>query len=66
MADGRVKWFNEKKGYGFIESDGLEDLFVHYSSIEDTGFRSLSEGEAVTFEIEEGQKGPQAVKVRRK
>jgi CspA family cold shock protein len=66
MADGRVKWFNEKKGYGFIESDGLEDLFVHYSSIEDTGFRSLSEGEAVSFEIEEGQKGPQAVKVRRK
>jgi len=66
MADGRVKWFNEKKGYGFIECDGHEDLFVHYSAIEDTGFRSLSEGEAVTFEIEEGQKGPQAVKVKRK
>jgi len=66
MAEGRVKWFNDKKGYGFIESDGQEDLFVHFSAIEDTGFRSLSEGEAVSFEIEEGQKGPQAVKVRRK
>jgi CspA family cold shock protein len=65
MADGRVKWFNEKKGYGFIETDSQGDVFVHYSAIEGAGFRSLNEGEAVSFEVEEGTKGPQAVKVKR-
>jgi len=65
MADGRVKWFNEKKGYGFIETDSQGDVFVHYSAIEGAGFRSLNEGEAVSFEVEQGTKGPQAVKVKR-
>ena len=65
MADGRVKWFNEKKGYGFIETESQGDVFVHYSAIEGAGFRSLNEGEAVTFEVEQGTKGPQAVKVKR-
>lgn len=65
MAEGRVKWFNEKKGYGFIETDGQGDVFVHYSAIEGSGFRSLNEGETVNFEVEQGSKGPQAVKVRR-
>lgn len=65
MAEGRVKWFNEKKGYGFIETDGQGDVFVHYSAIEGAGFRSLNEGEQVRFEVEQGSKGPQAVKVQR-
>lgn len=65
MAEGRVKWFNEKKGYGFIETDSQGDVFVHYSAIEGAGFRSLNEGEAVNFEVEQGTKGPQAVKVQR-
>lgn len=66
MAEGRVKWFNDKKGYGFIESDEHGDVFVHYSAIDGSGFRSLSEGDAVTFEVEDGNKGLQAVKVRAK
>ena len=65
MAEGRVKWFNEKKGYGFIQSDGGKDVFVHYSSIEGVGFKSLSEGERVSFDVEQGTKGPQAVKVKK-
>ncbi|ABK16266.1 cold-shock protein [Syntrophobacter fumaroxidans] len=65
MAEGRVKWFNEKKGYGFIETDGQGDVFVHYSAIEGAGFRSLNEGEQVRFEVEQGSKGPQAVRVQR-
>ena len=65
MSEGRVKWFNEKKGYGFIETDGQGDVFVHYSAIEGTGFRSLKEGERVDFEVEQTGKGPQAVKVKR-
>ncbi len=65
MAEGRVKWFNEKKGYGFIETDDQGDVFVHYSAIEGSGFRSLNEGEQVRFEIEQGAKGPQAVRVQR-
>jgi CspA family cold shock protein len=65
MAEGRVKWFNESKGYGFIEKDGGNDVFVHYSAIEGSGFKSLSEGERVSFEEERGAKGPQATKVRK-
>jgi cold shock protein len=65
MAQGRVKWFNEKKGYGFIEADGEGDVFVHYSAIEGSGFRSLSDGEQVSFEVEQSSKGPQAVNVKK-
>ncbi len=63
MANGTVKWFNDAKGYGFIESDTGEDIFVHHNDIQTDGFRSLAEGEAVTFEIEQGQKGPKATNV---
>jgi len=63
MANGVVKWFNEKKGYGFIEQEGGPDVFVHHSGINSEGFRSLKEGDQVTFEIEQGQKGPAAINV---
>ena len=63
MASGRVKWFNESKGYGFITPDDGEDLFVHYSEIQGNGFRTLYEGQEVTFEITQGQKGLQAANV---
>lgn len=65
MAEGRVKWFNEKKGYGFIETDSQGDVFVHYSAIDGAGFRTLTEGELVSFDVEQGSKGPQAVKVQK-
>jgi len=65
MAKGRVKWFNDKKGYGFIETDDGKDVFVHHTSIEGVGFKSLSEGQSVSFEVEQGAKGPQAVKVKK-
>lgn len=65
MATGHVKWFNDNKGYGFIEQDGGgKDIFVHYSSIQANGFKSLAEGQTVEFEITEGQRGPQAANVR--
>jgi cold shock protein len=60
---GRVKWFNDAKGYGFIEQEGGRDIFVHYTAIEGEGFKSLTEGQKVEFEIIEGAKGPQATKV---
>jgi CspA family cold shock protein len=64
MANGTVKWFNDRKGYGFIEQeDGLDDVFVHHSGISGDGFKSLREGARVTFDIEQGQKGPTAVNV---
>ncbi len=64
MATGTVKWFDEKKGYGFITEDGGKDVFVHYSAIVGNGFRKLAEGEKVTFEVKEGAKGPQADQVQ--
>ncbi len=63
MANGIVKWFNERKGYGFIEQDEGPDVFVHHSGINATGFKSLNEGEQVRFDIEQGQKGSKAVNV---
>jgi len=62
---GTVKWFNGQKGYGFITRDNGGDVFVHYSAIEGSGFRSLEEGDRVEFSVEEGQKGPAAANVRR-
>ncbi|HDP26273.1 MAG TPA: cold-shock protein [Deltaproteobacteria bacterium] len=63
MANGTVKWFNRDKGYGFITVDNGSDVFVHHSSINESGFRSLEEGERVSFEITQGPKGPQASNV---
>jgi len=63
LADGKVKWFNEAKGYGFITSEESGDIFVHYSSIQGNGFKTLAEGQAVSFDVEQGPKGPKAVNV---
>ncbi len=63
MATGTVKWFNEKKGFGFITMDEGEDVFVHFGDIEGTGFKTLSEGQRVEFEVAQGEKGPKAIKV---
>ena len=65
MATGRVKWFNAEKGFGFIsQEDGQPDVFVHFSAIESTGYRSLDEGQLVEFEVQQGPKGLQAASVR--
>ena len=63
MADGIVKWFDERKGYGFIEQEDGPDVFVHHSGINATGFKSLNEGDNVTFDVGQGQKGPAAENV---
>ncbi|MBC8419851.1 MAG: cold-shock protein [Proteobacteria bacterium] len=63
MATGTVKWFNNSKGYGFIEQEDGPDVFVHHSGIKANGFKSLDEGDRVNFDIEQGQKGPAAVNV---
>ena len=65
MAEGKVKWFNADKGFGFIEREGEEDVFVHFSAIQSEGFKTLDEGQAVSFEIEDGQRGPQAANVQK-
>lgn len=63
MVEGRVKWFNDSKGYGFIEQENGPDVFVHFSALQMEGFKTLQEGDAVRFEISEGPKGPQASNV---
>jgi CspA family cold shock protein len=65
LAKGTVKWFSKKKGYGFIEQDGGQDIFVHYSSIDMPGFKTLNEGDQVTFEVEVSDRGPEAKNVRK-
>jgi len=65
MPQGTVKWFNEAKGFGFIEMEDGQDVFVHFNAIEGSGFKTLKEGEPVEFELQQGQKGPAAGNVRR-
>jgi cold shock protein len=64
LAEGKVKWFNEKKGFGFIENDEGGDVFVHFSAIQGEGFKTLYEGQRIRFDIEQGKKGPAAVNVQ--
>jgi CspA family cold shock protein len=65
VAEGTVKWFNDSKGFGFIEQNNGPDVFVHFSAIQGDGFKSLAEGDRVSFDVTEGQKGPQASNVRK-
>ena len=65
MEKGTVKWFNAEKGFGFIERESGDDVFVHFSAIQSEGFKSLEEGQAVTFSVEEGNRGPQATNVNK-
>jgi cold shock protein len=65
MSEGKVKWFNDSKGFGFIEQEGAKDLFVHHSAIHGEGFKSLAEGDRVSFDVVQGTKGPAAENVRK-
>ncbi len=65
MNNGTVKWFNADKGFGFIEQQGGEDVFAHFSAIQDEGFKTLDEGQNVTFDIEQGDRGPQAANINK-
>ena len=65
MEQGKVKWFNAEKGFGFIEREGGDDVFVHFSAIQGEGFKTLEEGQDVTFDVEQGQRGPQASNVNK-
>ncbi len=65
MEQGTVKWFNAEKGFGFIEREDGDDVFVHFSAIQSEGFKSLDEGQNVTFDVEQGQRGPQAANVQK-
>ena len=65
MQNGKVKWFNNEKGFGFIEVEGGDDVFVHFSAIQGDGFKTLDEGQSVTFDVEQGQRGPQAANVQK-
>ncbi|EUJ43784.1 cold-shock protein [Listeria riparia] len=65
MQNGRVKWFNNEKGYGFLEMEDGEDIFIHFTAIQGDGYKSLDEGQTVTFEIVEGNRGPQAANVEK-
>ncbi|MGQ9473167.1 MAG: cold-shock protein [Candidatus Caldatribacteriaceae bacterium] len=65
MVTGKVKWFNAQKGYGFITSEDGQDVFVHYTAIEGNGFKTLEENQTVSFEVQQGSKGPQASRVKR-
>jgi CspA family cold shock protein len=64
MSEGKVKWFNERKGFGFIEQDGGSDIFAHFSAIQGTGFKTLTEGQQVSFDVQQGKKGLEAENVR--
>lgn len=64
MSEGKVKWFNDQKGYGFISQEGGPDVFVHFSAVQGDGFKTLEEGQSVEFDVTEGPKGPQAANVR--
>lgn len=65
MEKGKVKWFNSEKGFGFIEREGGDDVFVHFSAIQGEGYKTLEEGQEVTFDVEQGQRGPQASNVNK-
>ncbi len=64
MSEGKVKWFNERKGFGFIEQEGGADVFVHFSAIQGDGFKTLAEGQTVSFDVKQGKKGPEAENVK--
>ncbi|MBE4908321.1 cold-shock protein [Bacillus luteolus] len=65
MENGKVKWFNAEKGFGFIEREGADDVFVHFSAIQGDGFKTLEEGQSVSFDVEQGARGPQAANVQK-